>query len=212
MKFKISLLLFFLSSLILLAGCVSKKQEIEISKGGEEKMGILTGKKVLMVIAPKNFRDEEFFKPRVVLQSEGAGVVVTSKTTEEATGALGGKVKPDINLSQVNVQDYDAIVFVGGPGSSVYFNDQQVLDLAKEAVGQNKVVGAICIAPSILANAGVLQNRKATSFSSERGNLEAKGVNFVDQPVVVDGKIVTATGPQAAETFGQKLTEVLSQQ
>ena len=172
-------------------------------------MGVLSDKKVLMVIAPKNFRDEEFFKSRVALQSEGARVVIASKTTEEVTGMLGGKTKPDINLSEVNVQDYDAVVFIGGTGSSVYFNDQQALNLAKEAVGQNKIVGAICVAPSILANAGVLKGKKATSFSSERGNLEAKGASFVDQPVVADGKIVTATGPQSAEEFGQKVAEVL---
>jgi protease I len=188
-----------------------KKQEVKNLEGGEQKMGVLSEKKVLMVIAPRNFRDEEFFKPRVALQSEGAGVIVASKTTEEVTGMLGGKTKPDVNLSEVKVQDYDGIVFVGGTGSSVYFNDQQALNLAKEAVGQNKVVGAICIAPSILANAGVLQNRKVTSFSSEKNNLEAKGAKFVNQPVVVDGKIVTATGPQAAEAFGQKLVEVLGQ-
>lgn len=173
-------------------------------------MGTLTGKKVLMVIAPKDFRDEEFFKPRVILQSDGAQVVVASKTTDEVTGALGGKTKPDINLSEVKIQDYDAIVFVGGPGASTYFNDQQALNLTRSAAEQDKVIGAICIAPSILANAGVLQGKKATSFSSEKSNLEAKGAKFVDQSVVVDGKMVTATGPQTAEGFGQKLVEVLS--
>lgn len=173
-------------------------------------MGVLSDKKVLMVIAPKNFRDEEFFKTRVVLQSDGAQVVVASKTTKEVTGMLGGKTKPDVNLSAIKIKDYDALVFIGGSGTTVYFKDQKVLDLAKSVADQDKVVGAICIAPSILANAGVLGGKKATSFSSEKENLESKGAKFIAQPVVADGKIVTATGPQAAEAFGQKLVEVLA--
>jgi len=152
----------------------------------------LTGKKILMVLAPKDFRDEEFLKPKQVFENSGA------------------EVKVDLDLAEVKVEDYEAIVFVGGPGSSVYFYDQGVLNLAKEVVAQDKVIAAICIAPSILADAGLLEDKKATAFSSEESNLKSKGATYVNEGVVVDGKIVTAQGPQVAKEFGEKIVEVLT--
>lgn len=196
---------------VFLVGCVPKKEKLpEIKEGGEEKMGVLTGKKVLMIIAPKDFRDEEFFKPRVALQATGAKIEVASKNIDEATGMLGGKAKIDLDISKVSVEDYDGVVFVGGTGATSYFNDAVVLKIAKEAVEKEKVVGAICIAPSILANAGVLKRKKVTSFSSEADNLKSKGASYTGEAVTADGKIITASGPEAAEEFGNKLVEVLS--
>ncbi len=170
----------------------------------------LTGKKILMVLAPKDFRDEEFLKPKQVFENSGAEVKVASKGVSETNGTLGAKVKVDLDLAEVKVEDYEAIVFVGGPGSSVYFYDQGVLNLAKEVVAQDKVIAAICIAPSILADAGLLEDKKATAFSSEESNLKSKGATYVNEGVVVDGKIVTAQGPQVAKEFGEKIVEVLT--
>ncbi len=174
-------------------------------------MGVLTGKKVLMVLAPKDFNDEEFFKSRVALQAAGAQVLIASHKVEEATGMAGGKAKVDFYLGndKINNEDFLAVVFIGGSGSKTYFNNSFALDLARWAVKQGKVVGAICIAPSILANAGLLQGKRATSFPSEKENLEKKGAVFTGAKVETDGKIVTAAGPQAAEEFGRKLVKVL---
>jgi len=165
--------------------------------------------KVLMVVAPNNFRDEEYQKPKAVLENAGYQIVTASKGVQTAKGMLGATAMVNQDLDQVKVADYTAIVFVGGTGASVYFNDQTVLKLAREAVEQGKVVGAICIAPSILANAGILQGKNATCFSSEAENLRAKGANYTGQSVTVDGNIVTANGPGAAQDFGQKILGLL---
>lgn len=169
----------------------------------------LAGKKVVMIIAPEDFRDEELKEPRDLLNSKGASVSVASKTTDEVTGMLGMKVKPDITIDSIKVDDYNAVIFVGGVGASVYFNDEKVLSIAKETFEKGKVIGAICIAPSILANAGVLKGKKATSYSSERKNLEEKGAIWTGEDVSVDGKIVTASGPVSAKKFGEKIAELL---
>jgi len=165
--------------------------------------------KVLMVVAPQNFRDEEYQKPRQVLEAAGWQIEVASKGVNEATGMLGAKAKIDKDISQVNVDDYQGVVFVGGTGAAVYFEDQTALALAKTAFEKGKVVGAICIAPSILANAGILQGKRATAFSSEQGNLSAKGAYYTGESVTVDGKIVTANGPGAAEEFGRRIADKL---
>jgi len=162
-----------------------------------------------MMVAPKNFRDEELFKPKEVLENTGTQITIASKDVTEALGMLGGKVKVDKNLSEVNVDEYDAVIFIGGSGSAIYFNDSLALELAKKAYENNKFIGAICIAPSILANAGILQGKKATAFSSEAENLRTKGARYTGENVTVDGKIITASGPQAAKEFGEELVKGL---
>lgn len=170
----------------------------------------LSGKKVLMVLAPKDFRDEEYLKPREVFEKAGFKVEVASLGVKQATGAYGATTKVDYDLKDVEATDYEAVVFVGGAGSSIYFDNETAKDLAKTAFGQGKVVAAICIAPSILANAGLLQGRRATCFSSQADNLRARGTVYTDESVTVDGKIVTANGPQAAFDFGQMVAKLLS--
>ncbi len=203
----------FLLFLIFLGGFfILKKEKLEKipKEGGEIKeMETQTLGKVLMVLAPKNFRDEEYQKPRQVLEEAGFEIEVASKGVSEAEGTFGAKAEVDKDISQINVDDYLGVVFVGGTGAAIYFEDQNALSLAKTAFEKGKVVGAICIAPSILANAGILQGKKATAFSSEEGNLTAKGAQYTGELVTVDGKIITANGPQVAEEFGREIVDKL---
>lgn len=172
-------------------------------EGGEEKM------KVLMVVAPKNFRDEELFSPKKVLEEKGIEVEIASKGVREALGMLGGKTAVGKDIIEVKVEDYQGIVFVGGAGASVYFDDKTAQSLAKEAFQKGKVVGAICIAPSILANSGILEGKKATSFPSEEENLKSKGAIYTGEGVTVEGRIITAQGPSYARDFGEALAKAL---
>jgi len=171
----------------------------------------LMGMDVLMVIASRDFRDEEYREPAAALAHAKAGVVVASSTRDEVTGMLGYKVKPDLLLSEVDVSRYAAVVFVGGSGASEYFNDAMAHRIAQEAAAKGKLVCAICIAPSTLANAGLLKGRKATCFASERGNLKAKGAIVVAQGVVRDGKVITADGPGNAKGFAKAICEALAE-
>jgi protease I len=171
----------------------------------------LPGKKVLMIIAPENFRDEELFTTRSELEKAGIEVKVASTTKETVRGMLGGRITPDLTLDEVRVEDWDAIVFVGGVGCQVYFEDETALSLARQAAQQGKKVCAICIAPVILANAGILENRKATVWDGRfKEMLEKKGAKFVDRDVVVDGNFITANGPNAAAKFGKTIAKELA--
>jgi len=145
---------------------------------------------VLMIIAPENFRDEELFETKKVLEENGFSVRIASKTTGEKKGMLGGIANAEISLSDVNVDDYKAIVFVGGVGSSAYFDDKEALDIAKTAYEKNKIVAAISIAPTILANAGVLSGKKATVWDGNgefSKRLEEKGAEYTGNDVERDG-------------------------
>jgi len=166
-------------------------------------------KKALLIIAPENFRDEELFETKKVLEAAGIKTEIASNQAGTIKGMLGGSQEVKKTLFDVNVSDYQAIVFVGGSGASVYFDDAIALAVAEEAVRQGKIVAAICIAPSILANAGILRGKKATAYPSEKENLVNKGAEFTGEPVTVDGQIVTASGPSAARDFGWKIVELL---
>jgi protease I len=167
-------------------------------------------KKILMIIAPKNFRDEELQDPKLELEAAGASVTIASKKTGSIRGMLGARVDSEVALDDVNVDDYDAIIFVGGIGASTYFNDGRALSITKDAFRKGKKICAICIAPVILANAGVLKGKRATSFEGEyKRALEARGATYTGTSVEVDGNVVTAFGPAAAREFGRTIAREL---
>jgi len=167
------------------------------------------GKEVLMIVAPSKFRDEECFEPKEILENVGAKVTIASKGVRESTGMLGGTTLVQEDISRIDVNDYNAIVFVGGSGSAVFFKDADALRVAKEAFEKKKVIAAICIAPSILANAGILKGRKATASFSESSNLRLKGAFYTNEDVTVDGQIITGKGPHASKAFGEAIARAL---
>ncbi len=180
----------------------------------EEKVSMITGKKIAMIIAFKDFQDQEYFNSRQVFENHGAEIVNVSVSLGKASGTYGGEVDINKKLEEIEVKDFDAIVFIGGSGASNYIDNQQCYRIAKEAVAQDKILGAICIAPAILAKAGVLQGKKATVWTSSLDKSAAKilkdnGANYQDSDVVQDGKIITANGPAAAEKFGQAIASLL---
>jgi len=176
----------------------------------QEKEKPLSGKKVVMIVAPKDFRDEELLEPMVILLDKGAKVVIASSSLDSAIGMSGGKIKPDISLSTIQAKDWDAIVLVGGQGAKIYWDDKVVRDILKEAVKEDKVIGAICIAPVALANAGILEGKKATVSETVADKIKSKGTIYTKLDVEQDGKIITANGPQAAGKFGEALVQALS--
>ncbi|MFQ6099494.1 MAG: DJ-1/PfpI family protein, partial [Armatimonadota bacterium] len=107
--------------------------------------------------------------------------------------------------------DYDAVVFVGGTGATEYFDDPTAHALAKQAAQSNRLTAAICLAPSILARAGLLQGKRATVYASEAATLEAKGADYTGAAVERDGNILTGEGPHAAKQFSQRLVEALAE-
>ena len=168
-------------------------------------------KKVVMIIAPDNFRDEELLQPKRVLEDAGVVVKVASRRKEEASGMFGAKIMPDIAVQDINVQDFDAVIFVGGSGSSTYWDDLSAHKIARDAYSANKLVAAICIAPVTLAKAGLLKDKKATVWSSEAGKLGSAGAIYTGKSVEKDGFIITASGPAAAIEFGNQILKALSE-
>lgn len=200
-----------LFTLILIVVSIYACKDGKKEQGKEMSLPSLDGKKVVMIIASHDFRDEELQKPKSLLERRGAKVTVACSVSGVVTGVKGMKITPDILLDQVRAEDYDAVLFIGGPGSSEYWDNPKAHSIAKETVAAGKILGAICIAPVTLSNAGILEGKKATVFSSEKGRLEAGGAIYTGADVEVDGKIITGNGPGAAEEFGEAIAKALAE-
>jgi protease I len=167
---------------------------------------------VLMVIAEKGFRDEEFSIPLKILRSAGHKVEVASTSANVAEGKLGMKVKPDMSIDAVDPDRYDAVVVVGGPGTPSYiWPNKKLQRVMVKVYEKGGVVAAICLAPAVLARADLLKGKKATIFRTAEsvGELEVAGCSLQGDHVVVDGRIITADGPDAAKPFGDALVKLL---
>ncbi len=167
-------------------------------------------KKAVLIVGKENFHDIELFETMRILGSAGVQTVIASSQTGVIRGMLGGVAEARILLNQLRVDDYDAIVFIGGLGAREYFDNTVALDVARAAAAKGKVLAAISIAPTILANSGVLRGIRATSFPSEQAALEQAGATYTNAPVERDRQIITATGPIAVVQFAGAIAETLA--
>lgn len=166
-------------------------------------------KSAVIIIAFNGFRDEEYLEPKAVLEKAGIKVVTASAQLGIATGKLGAKVKVDTTIDKINVKDYTAVIFVGGPGSYDYFENKTCHSVAQEAYSTGKILASICAATAIPAHAGLVKGRKVTSFSGVADIIKSSGGNYTGAGVEVDGNLITADGPQSAKKFGEEIVKAL---
>ena len=166
----------------------------------------LSDKKVAIVIAPDQFRDEEYAQPHASLNLAKANVTVVSVAVGKCYGSRGSIAHARMSLADAAAQEWDAVVFVGGEGAGIFAEDP----LTHERKG---LVAAICKAPIILAHAGLLRGVEATCFPSYQDELRQYGAKVstssVVQTEVDDAPVITANGPEAAFAFGQDIVNTL---
>ena len=169
-----------------------------------------------VVLASNNFQDFEYSEVHRVLTENKIKITVVSSKKNLIKGTFGQEVNIEHLVNDINVDDFSAVIFIGGSGALEYLNNQSALKLAVQAVAKNKILAAICIAPEILAQAGVLKGKRATVWSSAENRssievLKQKMADYVEATVVVDGRIITANGPMATKKFAEKIVELLRQ-
>jgi len=174
--------------------------------------GSLGGRRILMIIAPRDFRDEELFVPRGRFEGEGATVEVASTEPGHAHGMLGAEVAPDLLVGDAEASRYAAVVLVGGRGApDALWEHGGVHAVLRAAARRGSTLGAICLAPVALARAGLLAGVRATVYGDPRAKKEMVrgGALFIDDDVVVDRTVVTASGPDAARAFADAVIRVM---
>lgn len=173
----------------------------------------LDGKNVLMVIPHTQFRDEEFFEPKKILEEEGVKVVVASTTARLCRGMKGGSVQADIAYGDAKVDEYDAMIICGGSSVPDFFwNDKKLAEFAAAMAAAGKIVAAICLSTVVLAKAKLLADREATVYFLPQAIQELKtaGAKYVKQTLVIHNNVILAEGPPDSQRFGQAIRSALA--
>ncbi len=168
--------------------------------------------KIVMLIAKEGFRDEEYKVPSDYFKKNNIEVDVASTEKGICTGKFGMKAEANLEFSEVNADDYDAVVLVGGPGAKQLVDNEFIAEILNQAKEKRMVIAAICFAPVILARAGILKNKKATVWDKDKLQspiLKEEGAKYIEQAVVTDGNIITADGPESAKKFAEEIVKVL---
>jgi len=163
-------------------------------------------KKVLCLLAP-GFEEIETMAPVDLLRRAGAQVTIASVTGEKlVTGRCNITVQADATLDEVASQEFDLLLIPGGPGVKTLRRDGRAANLAKAYVQRGKPVGAICAAPTVLADAGLLVGKRFTAHFSVHDELPQA---LAAERVVEDGNIITSRGAGTAVDFGLALVQRL---
>jgi len=165
------------------------------------------GLQTVLVILGDGFEEIEAIAPIDILRRAGVQVVVASREPRLVViGRNGISVAAEVALDDVAARDFDCIIVPGGPGTAEMREDERVHALLRRHDTAHKLIAAICAAPLVLADAGVLLGRRYTghaSIAAELPDLEP------EQPVIVDDNVLTSRGAGTAVTFALALVERL---
>jgi 4-methyl-5(b-hydroxyethyl)-thiazole monophosphate biosynthesis len=165
-----------------------------------------------LVVLTDGFEDIEAIAPIDVLTRAGVVVTVAGLRPGAVKAAYGTSILPNAQIDDVRGQSFDAVIFPGGRvNAQGLASDQRVVELVRAQHKADRLVAAICAAPSHLLGeaAGILQGRRATGDPFFNDRLAAAGAIVTNEQVTVDANIVTGMGPGAAMLFALQLTEEL---
>lgn len=169
-------------------------------------------KRAVIVTPQRDFQDVELFQTKFALEAASVETVVASSRSGRIIGTAGGIGQADLRLADVNVEEFDLVVFIGGPGVGTFASNARVQELAKQAVALKKIVAASGTGPLILASANLLQSARVTGLATQQTLLVMSGAVYTGAAVEKDGLLITSTGPLAVAEFTRTITDALAGQ
>ncbi len=198
----------FIYGILLFIFCGSGKEQ---KFGGEKKEFELSQKKsILIVIAHRDFRDEEFKEPYELLKNSGFKVIVASTDTTPAKGMLGMTVNPEILIPQAIPDSFVALIIVGGTGCKELWYDRELHGIVNKFYESQKTIAAICIAPMVLARAGILKDKKVTVYPGVADEIKPLCGEYTGKDLEISGNVITGAGPQVAKNFARAILEAIA--
>ncbi|WP_297527965.1 DJ-1 family glyoxalase III [Thiohalobacter sp.] len=165
----------------------------------------------VLVPLAEGFEELEAVTVIDLLRRAGIEVVVAGLHEGPVRGSRGTVILTDIPLDAVMDRDFDMMVLPGGlPGADHLNADPRIHELLRRTAEGGRYVAAICAAPKVLASAGLLDNRHATSFPGVLDNAGVPGLSYETRAVVQDGRVITSRGPGTAMDFALALIEALA--
>lgn len=168
----------------------------------------------VLIMASDGFEEAELFVPLGLLREWGCEVALAAPTPNPIQATVlddpGRTIRPDLTIAQVRAEEWDALLLPGGLiNPDQLRQDPAAVALVRRFVESGRVVGAICHAPWLLVEAEVLAGRRVTGWRSIRTDLRNAGAQVAAEPVVSDGRLVTAAGPDDAAEFARAMLQVL---
>ncbi len=178
-------------------------------------MASLSNSKI-MILATNGFEQSELETPRDRLRDAGATVEIVSLKEGEITGwdkkDWGSAVKVDKTLDDVSLEDYDALVLPGGQMNPDLLRvEKKAVDFVRDFDATGKPLAAICHAPWLLIEAGIIEGKRVTSYKSIITDVKNAGGRWEDSQTVVDGNLITARNPGDLEAFSQAIIEAVEE-
>ena len=169
----------------------------------------LKGKKIALLAADQ-YQELEVWYPLLRFREDGAETVaVGAEAGKTYSSKKGYPVVADASIADVKAADFDAVVIPGGWAPDYLRQDERMVNFVREMNQAGKVVAAICHAGWMLASAEILRGRRVTSFFAIKDDLVHAGAEWVDQEVVVDGKLITSRKPDDLPAFMRAVLEAL---
>jgi protease I len=167
--------------------------------------------KKILILLEKGVEDSEFIYPYYRFQEEGFKIdIVAPQAKKEYVGKHGVPFTSEFSPSEVDLNDYDAVIIPGGQAPDRMRIHPDLVQLVKEANSKGKVIAAVCHGPQMLIEADIVRGKTTTSWPSVRTDLKNAGANVVDEPAVVDGNIVTSRSPDDLPDFCKATIKLLS--
>jgi protease I len=170
----------------------------------------LEGKKIIQLVS-NDFEDLELWYPVLRLREEGAIVdIVGEKEGETYIGKYGVPIKSDRAFTDINPEDYDAILVPGGWSPDLLRRFESILSMVRSMDQAEKPIGQICHAGWVLISAKILSGRKVTSTPGIKDDMINAGAEWVDVPVIVDGHIISSRRPPDLPDYMREFIAVLA--
>ena len=166
----------------------------------------------ILILATHGFEQSELETPRDKLRAHGATVDVATLDGKAIKGwdgdDWGDTAEADLSLADAKVADYHGLVLPGGQiNPDLLRVEADAIALIRDFVSAGKIVAAVCHAPWLLIEAGVVEGREMTSYHSIRTDLKNAGATVVDKPVAVSNGIITSRNPDDLDAFVAKIVE-----
>lgn len=170
----------------------------------------------VLIAATDGFEESELFGPREILLGRGAEVILAAPEARPIQATVhddpGRTIRPDIILDQARPEEFDALILPGGVRNPDQLRtNEAAIRLIRAFAEAGKPVAAICHGPWLLVEADVLRGRTATSWPSIRTDLRNAGANWIDEPAVTDGNIVTSRNPGDVKAFTEAVIGLIEQ-
>lgn len=171
---------------------------------------MLEGKRIA-ILAEDDFEDSELVEPLRAMKDAGARVVVVGSGSRETYRGKRGNasITVDTIADKVRAEEFDAVIVPGGYAPDKMRMHQPMIDLVREAYRSGRIVAAVCHGPQLLISAGIVKGRRMTSWPSVAVDLKNAGAEWVDEPVVRDGNLITSRKPADLPRFNKAIIEAL---